>query len=194
LLKRVFLTLNFFDNRTAMERDKLKWESWTYDTLVSTNPNITFPSPTIRSWCEQPKFLREDGTEDMEKRTLADHYVKAYAFQIDDQNPRIRDLDAIVETCRTKGLNLVFNLLAENVEYADSLVGDNLVWLMRTNRDFLMERYHNQGNVWVADNLEAVGGYHFTDQHWTTEHYDQIGRQAVADGVVKQLSLIYRNQ
>jgi len=182
LLKRTFLTLNFFDNRSALDRDKLKWEEWTHDVLSSEVDSISFPHPTIRSWCEQVKFPLPDGGEDMSKRALADHYIKAYAFRIDESNPRIDDFDEIVETCREKDIKVVFNLLAENVEYADSLVGDNLVWLMRVNRDYLVERYTTENSI-VVDNLEAVGGFHFTDQNWTTEHYDQVGRQIIARNV-----------
>lgn len=182
LMKRTLLTLNYFDNRSALDRDKLKWEEWTYDTLRSDVDSIEFTHPTIRSWCEQVKFPLPEGGENMEKRALADHYIKAYAFRIDENNPRIPDFDHIVESCRSKNINVVFNLLAENVEYADSLVGDELVWLMRQNRDYLVERYTTENSI-VVDNLEAVGGYHFTDQHWTTEHYDQTGRQIIARNV-----------
>lgn len=186
LLNRVLLTLNAYDDKSTAERDKAMWKEWTYDTLASEE--VTFAFPTIKSWCAQPKFVDENGVEDMEKRTLADHYIKAYAFQIDTiNNPRVKQLDAIVDICETKGIELIFNLLAENTEYADSLVGENLVWLMRSNRDLLVNRYTSKG-VKVVDNLEAVGGEHYTDQHWTTEHYDQVGRQVIANRVAAALN------
>lgn len=187
LLNRVLLTLNAYDDRTTSERDKEMWEEWTFDTLKSTE--VEFPFPTIKSWCEQPKFVDSAGVEDMEKRTLADHYIKAYAFQIDTvSNIRIHQLDEIVELCRQKEVRLIFNLLAENTEYADSLVGENLVWIMKSNRDLLVQRYTSKG-VTVVDNLEAVSGRHYTDQHWTTEHYDEVGRQIIADRVAAVLRL-----
>lgn len=186
LLNRILLTLNAYDDKDLAERDKAMWEEWTYDTLSSSE--VDFPYPTIKTWCAQPKFVGQDGVEDMEKRTLADHYIKAYAFQIDTaSNPRIRQLDKIVSLCEAKNIKLIFNLLAENTEYADSLVGNNLVWLMRQNRDLLVKRY-SSSNVKVVDNLEAVEGKHYTDQHWTTEHYDQVGRQIIADRVAAALN------
>lgn len=190
LVKRLFLTLNNFDNRSEIDRDKIKWQQWTNDVLKSDNDSISFPNPTIRSWCEQVKFPNENGIEDMPKRALADHYIKAYAFQVDESNPRIKDLDAIAQHCKNEGIDLIYNLLAENVEYADSLVGENLVWLMRANRDYLVQRYNTSGTV-VVDNLETVEGYHFTDQNWTTEHYDQIGRQQIARNAALALKEFY---
>jgi hypothetical protein len=191
LLNRVLMTLNFYDDQSHIERDRQLWERWTYDTLRSDE--VDFPNPTIKTWCEATKFPLPDGSEDKAKRELADHYIKAYAFFIDEENPRVKDLDDIVEICREKKLNLVFNLLAENVEYADSLVGNNLVWLMKRNRDYLVNRYQKMGIV-VVDNLTAVPGWDYTDQNWTTEHYGQYGRQLVARNVADSLRKWYAGE
>jgi hypothetical protein len=189
LLNRLFMTLNFYDDRDAKERDRLMWKAWTFDTLKSDI--VEFPYPTIKRWCEVEKFPLPEGGEDMKKRELADHYIKSYAFQIKtDKNPRIADFDKIVAIAKKKDLNLVFNLLAENTEYADSLVGKNLIWLMKTNRDLLVKRYSKLG-VTVVDNLEIVPGWDYTDQHWTTEHYGQYGRQLIAVNVSDSLKKFY---
>jgi hypothetical protein len=192
LLNRVLVSLNYYDDTPAAERDRSMWYQWTFDTLKSNQ--VEFPYPTIKSWCAVVKFPLPDGTEDMKKRELADHYIKAYAFQIDTlTNPRIKDFDAIMEVAKKKNLNVVFNLLAENTQYADSLVGNNLVWLMLQNRDLLVKRYTQKGAVMV-DNLEAVPGWDYTDQHWTTEHYGQYGRQLVAKNVADSLKKWYQPQ
>ena len=185
LVNRILLTLNAYDDASLDERDKAMWHDWTYDTLISSE--VDFPQPTIKKWCEQPKFIDSNGVEDMSKRTLADHYIKAYAFKIDEENVRLRQLDELVQLCHSRSYRVVLNLLAENIEYADSLCGPSLSWQMRANRNFLVNRYRG-GNVLVVDNLEAVSGEHYTDQHWTTEHYDQIGRQIIADNVVRALA------
>lgn len=191
LLNRLLMTLNFYDDTPAAERDRLMWQQWTFDTLKSNE--VAFAYPTIKSWCEVVKFPLPDGTEDMKKRELADHYIKAYAFMIDTlTNPRIKDFDRIVHVARKKGLNVVLNILAENTTYADSLVGNNLVWLMKTNRNLLVKRYTRMGAI-VVDNLEAVPGYDYTDQHWTTEHYGQLGRQLIAKNVADSLKRYYPN-
>ena len=191
LLNRLLMTLNFYDDKSAMERDKEMWYEWTYDTLTSDDEGINFEPNTIRRWCEVVKFPDSNGIENMPKRALADHYIKAYAFEITENNPRVKDFDNILKVCKRKNLNVVLNLLAENVEYADSLVGKNLVWLMRKNRDFLVDRYTKMGAL-VVDNLELVGGYHYTDQDWTTEHYDQIGRQKIAKNVADEMKIFLK--
>ncbi|MFT4522449.1 MAG: hypothetical protein ACI8ZN_001399 [Bacteroidia bacterium] len=188
LLNRLLVTLNYYDNTSAVDRDFEMWKDWTYDTLKSNDTSIRFEPNTIRRWCEVIKFPDSFGTEYMPKRALADHYIKAYAFQIDDENPRVKDFDRIVAIAQEKNIKLVFNLLAENVEYADSLVGKNLVWLMQQNRDFLVDRYSKRG-VLVVDNLQAVGGYHYTDQVWTTEHYDAVGRKIIAQSVADSMCI-----
>jgi hypothetical protein len=185
LWNRVMLTLNAYDDKSKRDRDRQMWVEWTYDTLRSSE--VDFPAPTIRAWCELPKFVDSSGNQDMAKRALADHYVKAYAFQIDTlTNPRIRDFDQIVSVCKEKDLDLFIHLLPENMEYADSLVGPSLTWLMRQNRDLLVNRYRRKGAV-VIDNLELLEGERYIDKHWTTEHYDQEGRTAIAIEVAKAI-------
>jgi hypothetical protein len=185
LLNRFLMSLKFYDHTPAVERDRAMWEEWTYDTLKSDS--FTFPAPTIKRWCELTKFPDSSGQENLEKRQLADHYIKAYAFSIDEENPRLKDMDALTKVARDKGIQVVFNLLAENVEYADSLVGQNLVHLMRRNAHLLTNRYSDSGVI-VVNNLELVPGWDYTDQKWTTEHYGQYGRQVIAANVAKNIS------
>ena len=184
LLNRFLLTLNHYDDKTEEERDKAKWHDWTYDTLRLEGAQ--FPATTIKEWCLLPKFVNEDGTENLKKRQLADHYVKAYAFKVDEKNIRIKQFDNIVKTCKKKKYKLIFNLLAENVAYADSLIGQPLVKLMYWNKNFIKNRYEKQGIV-VVDNFDLVEGENYIDQHWTTEHYDEVGRRTVADNVVSKM-------
>lgn len=180
VLIHLMAALNLYDNLNPFERDLDMWRSWTKDTL--NLKGFDFPYPTIKSWCEAVKFPGPDGSEDMEKRTLADHNIKAFAFILNEDNPRIRDCDEIVRVCKTKGIKLVFNLLPENIEYADSLVGPLLTGIIRYNRDFLINRYQSKGSI-VVDNLEIVKGVDYIDQNWTTEHYVYRGRKAIADRV-----------
>ena len=82
--------------------------------------------------------------------------------------------------------------MAENIEYADSLVGKELVFLMKRNRDYLVQRY-NKNNCRVIDNLELVTGKEFTDQHWTTEHYSYKGRMIIARNISESLKNQFSN-
>ena len=185
LWNRFMLTLNQYDNKELYIRDREMWYDWIHDTLRSDS--VAFPAPTIRAWCDLPKFVDESGVQDMAKRTLADHYIKAYAFDLDPfTNPRIADLDEMIRVCRSKGYTVVLNFLAENTQMAEELLGEPLVFLMRKNRNTLKE-YYSRSPVIFVDNLEAVPSEHYIDQDWTTEHYDEVGRQIIADNVSKAI-------
>lgn len=184
LYNRMCATLGYYYNPTEKQQEEKMLHAFEYDTLKTDFP-LKFN--TIKRWCEQEKFPLPGGGEDFPKRVLADHYIKAYAFQINTAtNPRIKDFDRIVDICRKKNIRVYFNLLAENVEWADSLVGKDLVYFMKSNRDLLVKRYTAMGAI-VIDNLEMVPGRHFGEKTWTTEHYDQYGRLIVANRVASVL-------
>lgn len=189
IMNRFLLSLRGFDNKTEQQRELDMLNEW-------KNTNLIFPFPykhkTVREWDDaiaNGGFKKADGAWDDEKITLACHYVKGYAFNLNESNPRIKDFDEIAEWCNKNNINLYLNLMAENLEYADSLVGKELVFLMKQNRDFLVKRY-NKNNCKVVDNLELVKGLEFTDQKWTTEHYDYKGRMKIA----KNLAAAMKNQ
>lgn len=193
LVNRFLLSLNAFDDKTVQQREKLMLDEW-------KNTQLEFPYPfkykTVRQWDDamaQGGFVKEDGSWDQEKITLACHYIKGYAFNINESNPRIKDFDEIVSWCEKHNIKLYFNLMAENVQYADSLVGKELVFLMKNNRDYLMNRY-NKGNCVVVDNLEAVNGKEYTDQTWTTEHYSYKGRMIIARNLAEKLKVQFNNE
>jgi hypothetical protein len=191
IINRFLFSLNDFENKDKKQREQDMLEQWEREQLKFPYP---FKYKTVREWdhaMADGGYKKPDGSWDMPKIDLACHYIKAYAFQIDTlSNPRIKDFDEIVDVCKEKNLNIVFNLLAENVQYADSLVGKDLIYLMKQNRDLLVSRYSRKG-VLVVDNLELVKGKDFVDQHWTTEHYNQTGRQAAAKNLAGGLRKIY---
>ena len=133
----------------------------------------------------------EMGRRDQGMTELTCHYIKAYGFTITDENPRVKDFDAIVELCRERGWNLVFNLMAENVDKANELVGKDLLFLIKRNRDYLLNRYGNMEGVEVVNNLSLVRDVNFIDQNWTTEHYYEEGRRLVAKQVAQGLRKYY---
>ena len=79
----------------------------------------------------------------------------------------------------------MFNLLAEDVEWAERLAGSDLTDLMHANAA-LLEEYYTRKGVVVVNNLDAVPDSLFRDRDWTTEHYLQQGRQIIADKVAEQ--------
>ncbi len=180
LLNRSLIAFGAYDNKTDAEREDDMIKQWESDVLKLPAP---FKYTNVKQWdsaMANGSYLNADGSWDIPKIQLACAYIKAYAFQIDvNTNPRIKDFDEIVDLCKQKNLNLLFNLLPENVEYADSLVGKDLVFLMRQNAQLLEKRYNKDGVV-VVNNLELVDGKDYIDQNWTTEHYKQKGREAIA--------------
>jgi hypothetical protein len=124
-----------------------------------------------------------EGKVDEILTALACNYIKTYGFQIDEAtNQRISDFDKIVALAKERNWKLVFNLMSENVERAQELVGDDLVYLMKQNRDLLVNRYHKNGVI-VVDNLEYVPDEEYIDRNWTTEHYAENGRRIIAKNV-----------
>jgi hypothetical protein len=193
LLNRFFLSLKAFDSKSAKEREQDFLNQWKKDPIEFPFP---FRFKTVRQWDSTigtDGVRNEKGEWDSKKTDLTAHYVKSYAFTLRENNPRIQDFDEIVKWCKSANKKLVLNLLSENLEYADSLVGKELCWLMKNNRDFLVKRYSKMGAM-VVDNLTSVKGSDFIDQNWTTEHYVECGRKQVAKTLADSLRLFLRDK
>ena len=170
LLNRSVLSFKAYDIKSTDERYRQMNDYWDSHPLPH--------HPSVPHWADS---LNTDST------TMPGTFVRNYAFLIDTlDNVRIRDFDRIARLARQRGWNLVFNLLAEDVEWADQLVGADLTTLMRQNADLLVERYTNMG-VTVVNNFDCVPDSLFRDRDWTTEHYIQAGRQIIADNVSQAL-------
>ncbi|MCC6818737.1 MAG: hypothetical protein IT245_07595 [Bacteroidia bacterium] len=186
LYNRLCATLGFYSNPDADAQDKKMLDCFQNDSI-----NVIFPLvwKTVNSWKDNVVYLNDDGSTNEDKQGLAHHYVKAYAFSIDTStNPRIKDFDQIVNICKSKGIKLYLNILSENLNWADSLVGPDLVKVMKFNRDILLHRYSQKGAI-IIDNLDAVPAECFGEKNWTTEHYNQFGRMIIARNVANVLML-----
>ncbi len=187
IIQRAKLALNVFDNKSEKERNETLEKHWQNDYLHVPN---TFAYKNVRAWDDayggknKANYLLPNGSWDMPRIELACHYIKNYAFTINpNTNPRIKDFDEIVEVAKQKNIKLVYNLMAENFEYTDSLVGKTLSNLMKENAALLINRYTKKGVV-VVNNLQLVPGIEFSEKRWTSEHYTQRGRLAIAKNVV----------
>ena len=119
--------------------------------------------------------------------SLATHYVKCFAGEVDAANPRIRDLDRIVRLCQRRGWRPVFHILPDNEEQMSGLVGPELVELLRRNGTFVEQRYRAMG-VTVVNNQGIVADADFRDRDYPTEHYRQAGRQTIAAAIAAAIS------
>ena len=193
LVNRFLLAFKAYPIRIEEEWDAITQKHWKKDPL---NFPYDFEWTNAHQWDSAMAWggwHGFDGQRDQQLTELACHYIKSYAFQIRDDNPRIKDFDAIVDLCRERGWHLVFNLMAENVDKANELVGKDLLFLMKRNRDYLMQRYDTQEDVTVVDNLDLVRDVNFIDQDWTTEHYYGEGRGIIARHVAQALRKHYPN-
>ena len=187
IFKRIKLSFNAFDNKSVQMRDYINEQNWSKNKI---NVPEEFPYKNVRQWDNamgNGTYLLPNGDWDIPKISLACSYIKTYAFSIDTlNNPRIKDFDEIVNVAKQKKLKLIFHLLAENVQYADSLVGKELHHIMHENKQLLIDRYTRKGAI-VVNSFELVNGKDFIDQNWTTEHYNQNGRWILAKNVLKQI-------
>ena len=191
LVNRFLLAFKAYPIKTEDEWDELVFWHWRNDT-INMSPSVAWR--TTADWdygMYTYGWYDANGQRDWDMTALACHYIKTYSFQIADDNPRVKDFDAIVDLCRERGWNLVFNLMAENVDKANELVGKDLMLLFKYNRDFLLQRYGNIEGVTVVNNLNLVRDVNFIDQDWTTEHYYEEGRRIIADHLASALREFY---
>jgi hypothetical protein len=191
LVNRALLSFKAYEIKTDKERQMDFKKQWAKDRLKFP---YEFPYNDVAEWdrwMAHHGISDRSGGMDQAGTELACHYIKAYGFQIDTlKNPRIDDFNEIVELARGRGWNLVFNLMAENMEKAGELVGEDLTFLMEQNRELLKNYYRSKG-VLVVDNLSCVEDQQFIDQSWTTEHYGEKGRKSIAKSVAQALKTWY---
>jgi hypothetical protein len=194
LVNRFLLSFKAYDIKDSEEREKEFKKQWERDKLKFP---YDFPHEDVMQWdrwMAHTGFRDQSGAVNRAMTELACHYIKAYGFQIDTvSNPRIGDFDEIVDLAGDRGWNLVFNLMAENVDQAGQLAGDDLIYLMNQNRKLLKDYYAAKGVV-IVDNLSVVDDEQFTDRTWTTEHYGEEGRKTIARNVAVALKNWYGDQ
>jgi len=180
LFNRFLLSFKAYDIKTKDERSQQIGDMWTKDKFRLP---FDFSHENTAIWDKDIAIAgvkNPDGSRNQASTELACHYIKGYAFQIDTiTNPRIKDLDEIVALAKKRGWRLVFNLMAENYQKADELLGKDLLFFMDENRKLLKDYYKRRGVVMV-DNLYAVEDEQFVDRNWTTEHYAEKGRKKIA--------------
>lgn len=186
VLKKCLLTFKAYDNTPLFKRQDIIKAHYKGDKFNLTRQSFS----SVYEWDKvmYDKGVPDaNGNKDPEKTNIACHFIKNYAFVIDEDNPRIRDFDAIVELCREKHLNLIFHVLPENHERAAELCGADLEELMKKNVDFLKSRY-GKASVFIS-NYDLLPDSVFIDREWPTEHYSFTGRYSVARRIAESLTL-----
>lgn len=182
LFRRMLLAFKAYPSWTEEERSAMLTEGFKKQTFTLPHP---FPFHNAYDWDHEvgTNCVMFDGSHPaLDTIALACHHIKHFAYTLDDKNLRIKDLDNIVKLCRKRGWQPVFNILAENVDQVDSLCDPNLMYLLKRNVQYVTDRYEAMGVITV-NNLTAVRDASFLDRDFPTEHYDQVGRQAIAENV-----------
>ena len=114
------------------------------------------------------------------------HYIKTYAFQIDTlHNPESGILTVLAQLAKERGWHLVFNLMSENTDKTEKLVGHDLTYLMRSNQQYWLS-FIGEWASWSLT-IWTLWDEDYIDQNWTTEHYAQRGRRTIAKILLKGL-------
>lgn len=181
LLTRIYLSMHFYDNRSPMERERLKFQYWRTNRLDKNGFHNNFA--TTKKWLDRVALSNRP-----EKwRHVADAYIKEFAFVLNEQNERIQDLDAIVALCRKKNVALIYHLLPATRDYAQYMFGNTLLQYMDHNARFLVERYERMG-VTIIDNYRNSNSVQYTDQWYPTEHMNGTLRRNIAKSIAAKLS------
>jgi hypothetical protein len=111
--------LHFYDNRNEKERERLKFQWWRIKPLPETSGNLKSQQTAMTWFDEIANNYDSSLPEDL--KGMQGAYVKEFAFIIDQDNPRLKDLKQIVEICNQKGWNLIFHVLPPNRYHASWL-------------------------------------------------------------------------
>lgn len=178
IVNRFLQGLNYYETISDKDREAIIQQHWKNDSLPFAPPRNN-----VTDWCAVEKW----GDWTHPKRQLADSYIKNFAFILNEENIRIKDFDEIVSICQQKNLNLIFVILPENLEEGEKLVDKDLVDLMKSNKDWLVNRYQNKGAT-VVDCFDSVADSCFLERTFPSEHYNQVGRMIVAKAVVNAIN------
>ncbi len=187
IIKKLMLSFKVYDNVEKFKRKntiKLHCKNDKF-TLISKKYE------TIRDWDKvvyNKGILDVNGVKNQQQTDLACHFIKNYAFTLNANNPRIKDLDNIVNYCNEKKIKLIYNLLPENYEKAIDFFDKDLVILMHSNVSFLKNRYEK--NTIFINNFDILKDSCFIDRNWPTEHYVYYGRRTVAQKISEKLQII----
>lgn len=192
IFNRLMVSLKAYDYKTNAERTVQVTNEWQkplgipgfeYDNVLRWDSAMAW-----QTWLNENPNLSKNNIG------LACHYIKNFAFNIDTlTNERIHDFDKIMDIAKQKDYTIIFNLLDENTEEAERLVGDNLMNLIESNRRLLMDRYTKKGAIMV-DNLYSVPDSCFIDRNWPTEHYNQAGKDLIASELAKVIRSLSKKE
>lgn len=194
LVNRFLLSFKAYDIKSEKEREDQVKAQWKKDKLEFPESRPYANVIEWDRWMAQTGIMDSTGARDRELTIYACHFIKGFGMQIDTLNhPRIKDFNKIIQLAEQRGWMVVLHLIPENMEDAATFVGNDLLYLMNGNRDLLIDYFKKRGAM-VVDNLSSVRDELFITQDWTTEHYAEEGRKAIAAVLADSLKSFYPNE
>jgi len=194
IFRKFLLSLDYYDNKTVEERRQQYLNSWRNDTLNITKYNFkktTFDWDSISSLSSRYKDINY--RNDYDKVGFMCNIIKAFAYNLDTiNNIRFKQFDKIVDLAMSRNWNLIFNILPEDIDKANIMVGNEIPYILRKNRDVFVDKYKKQ-KVTIVDNMELLNGKYFFE-YYPTEHYTTIGKRVLSNSVSKVISNFYPNK
>jgi hypothetical protein len=170
LFNRIMASLKSYSYIPLHEREALISYSQKFDVLPFKDS-----CKTIKRWVDSLNN-RIDHSDD-----IGQEFVRNFGFQITKKNEMLKSYDEIVKLCRNKNIKLIFLVLPENIETMSLKSGKELENLCHRNIIFL--KNHFRGTPIIDLSFELNSSYFY--EAFPTEHYNQFGREFIADKVVK---------
>jgi hypothetical protein len=189
VFKKICLSFKIYDNQDVFKRKYEIKSHYKNDKIELINK----PFKSIQDWDKDvydKGILNKNGIKDQKQTEIACHFIKNYAFVLNENNPRVKDFDDIVSICKAKKIKLIIHLLPENIERANELCGADLSNIIKNNAYFLKRRYGKKS--YFIDNSSILSDTFFIDREWPTEHYIFRGRYNIAFSINEKLKLIYQ--
>lgn len=181
LLTRAFLSLHYYDNRSSLEMERLKFQYWRTRPVQNFHIKNEYNYNTALEWLGHVAASDRDA----KWKQIADAYIKEFAWILTPDNPRVQDLIKMAKICREHKIRLIFHILPENREYAEYMFGKNLLNIMDANVNLLngiLSKY-----AVVVNNYNVSKGVQYTDQFYPTEHINAELRKLIAYNISRRI-------
>ncbi len=183
LLTRIFLSLHYYDNANASEREREKMRTWRTRSIKLGQGSWE----TARDWMYANNKFNDKHPVPTKLRDMSDAYIKEFGFLLDAHNPRVQDLRAMIAFAKANHIPILFHILPENLEYARALWGQQLVQYLEYNHGYLLHMLQKE-NMEYVDNFAIARGVDFTDQWYPTEHFNTRIRRLIALSLAQKLN------
>jgi hypothetical protein len=132
----------------------------------------------------------EKGEYDHQQTALACHYIKQFGAPIDFRHhPLMKELDELIGHARKMDFELVINLVPQNVEDMQRLVGEDLITMLAHNR-FVLSSKASENGIAFVDNSSLLGASDFLDRERVSTSISLKGKKQWVDFLATKIALL----